>query len=491
MAISLAGTPIGGSGKFNPVYNPVVWYFGSGLTMLPGFRYVVDVFERTGPSTQELITRLEIPPRPSDGLCVADIGQILSNYVTNQNPTDNLIDAFNSYMRYNLEVREKYLVSYGWSSFQPATGSTGFPTFTQINFDVPTPFQINDQITNFTSDNEYLEGILTVIDVITDQEIVVNREYSIVTTGGTSGVGDAIFTDGRKFLSPVGLTSGDNTVWNGALAHTDLVDYDAADYAISASAPGKFLSYIPQSGFRVREATVLNLLAYISGTSGRRIVISDGTTVKFRSIPGTPIVANLPVGPGNINEAGYTLLAGPSASITTCASTTGEYEVWIATSGMVQVSQKYKFVLDCKCTKWDEYQLVFMDRLGSLASFSFYYLSQKSQSVSRTENTYPLGDLGAGATSTQWGFSPNDTGRRLTNVDIENSIRLNTAWLTNDEAEYFQQLVSSPKVWINKENQLFPVIVQDTSSVTNDKRATKNIRYEINVSMANRDTINW
>lgn len=492
MAVALSGTPIGG-GDFNPVYNPIVWYFESGNTVLPGFRYVVDLFEKTGVATQELITRLEIPPRPSDNICVADVGKILSNYVTSQNPNDLFaIDATDSYIRYNIEVRERYNVSYGWTSYEESLTSTDYPNFTQLNFAVATPFLVGDQILNILSSNDepLLSGVLTVIDVIDAQTIVVNRQFSILNeaTAPTGVTGDTIFADGTKFTSEPLLTVEDKLAWNGALSHFDLLTYTPDTYLPFTPDPAKFLTYLPQSGFRVRENSNLGMLFLNDNASGRRIVISDGFTVKFKDLSSTDkSVIYIPVGPGNIDEASYTYFSGPVVDIT--SSPSKFYDFWVTTSDFTEVTEKYRLNLDYTCTKWDEFQLMFLDRLGSLGSFPFYYLHEFNQTIQREENTFTIGDLNT--FTGEWDFNSTDTSRKLNNINLQRGMRLNTAWLTQDESVYIQQLFSSGQVWLNIEGNNFPLIITNTNSVTRDSRSQKNIRYEISISFANNDNINW
>lgn len=494
MAVDTVGTPIGG-GELSPVYNPIVWYFGSGNTSLPGFRYVVDVFKRIDNVTQELITRLEIPPRPVDNLCVADIGKILSNYVTNQLPTDtHATDADDSYIRYNIEVRERYQVSYGWTNYAEATGATEFPEYTQLEFAVATPFQEGDQIVNIVNDitipdGKKLNGILSVIEVIDNQTIVIDRKWSLLD-GGETLVGDVIFADGRKFTSGVEETVSDRLAWNGALSHVELFNYTPDRFEMDTITPGEFLTYLPDN-FKVRPNSVIgfNVWSALLGSIDFNYIYIRGsnTTVKRRVANSTVFpIMYIPIGPGNIDESQYTLVSGPNETIVT--DDNAWYEFFAADGTGNPVSKTYRLTFDKTCSKWDDYQLVFLDRLGSLGSFTFYYLNEESQTIDRTQNNYIIGNL---QSNDEWGFQASEAGFKNTNIDIQTSLRLNTAWLNQEESKYIQQLFSSPVVYINLEGSLFPVLVTDSSSITRDTRSDKNIRYEINVKLANRETINW
>lgn len=491
MAVTTVGTPIGG-GDFNPVYNNIVWYFASTNINLPGFRYVVDVFEKTGPATQELITRLELPPRPSDNYAVADIGRILANYVTFPLlGTPHGSDSSRSYIRYNIEVRERYNVSYGWTSYSEAGGIGEFPEYTKLTFPSPTPFVAGDVIINFTSDpslEPLLEGILTVIEVIDSQNIVVNREWSILNQG-TGIVGDVIYADGRKFTSDVEETISDKVAFNGAISHVNFLGYNSDRFAMNTIDQGEFLTTIPsQFGVRMNSHIGFNIWNDFQDAPDFNYIYIEGsnTTIKRRNTQNdtTPIIY-IPVGPGNLDESSYTLVSGPNLPIIDPVNRW--YDIWAANSSGERISQKYRFFIDTTCTKWDDYQIVFLDRLGSLGCFNFYYLNEEGQSINRTQSNFILGDL-QGDT---WNFKSIDGGVQNTNVEIEETITLNTAWLTTEESRYLQQLISSPITWINVGENFFPVLVTDTTSVTRDTRSEKNIRHTVNFKIANSDTINW
>lgn len=497
MAITTVGTPIGG-GNFNPGYNPVVWYFNSTLKNNNGYRYLVDLYEKTGPSTQDLIATLEIPPRPDDGYCVADIGRTLSNYLTYQQITQgHATEADKSYLRYNIEVRDKYLVSYTWEEYGQATGAPDpFSQYTLLTFDEALPFIVNDQIFVEQSDGgveqPLLEGILTVLYVQSSNSIVVNRLWSAIepnepVTQTVTGV--TSYADGRKFIGEVDLEVEDKTVFNGALPHVDLRGYNVSRFTQTPLARGFFLTSIPLE-FTVRPETrlLLNVWNDFKTVDNFNWIYleNDGGTVKRRQANSTTVpILSIPSGPGNIQNANYSLVSGPDVPIIN--TDTKWYKMWAAADNGTRVSKEYKFNLDRTCGKFDLYELVFLDRLGSLGSFSFYYRTDISQGITREDQNYILGDLSGG----QWTFNASDAGSKVSFVDLTNQITFNTAWLTQEDSNYFQELVSSPFVVMNIDGQYFPLIITDTQSEKKDKRSNKNIRYTLTAKFANNDTVNW
>lgn len=484
MATTTASKPIGG-GTLNPVYNPIVWSFLSGNINLPGFRYVVDIKNETD---TEVITTLELPPIAPSGYTAFDLSRILSNYVTHQNINTNVTGdhAEQSYIGYNLDIKERYQVSYGWTGISQSTSSSNYSAYTQLEFQVATPFQPNDQIQNFvTGVDQLLGGILTVIDVINDTTIVVNRQWSqLIGTGVT--VGDAIYADGRKFTSEVVLDQSGGYCWNGALKHVELKDYNVSRFAMGTVFLGDFLSYLPKT-FTVRENTHLGMNFY-NGTnsSNRRLIITNGTTTKFLQFATTdkPFIY-LALGPGNIDESSFTLLSGPAATITSGGSEF--YEAYVANSSNAQISARYRFNIDYTCSKYDDYCVVFLDRLGSLGAFSFIYNNVITEDVTKELHNKQIGSY----ITSNWSFGAEEASFSPTFIEAKKRIQLTTAWLTQDESDYFTQLITSPKTWINIGGEFYPLNVITSTAVREDKRRTKNIRYVVDFEFANRDSINW
>lgn len=484
MATAINSSPIGGY-NLNPAYNPIVFSVQSGLVNLPNFRYAVDVINE---DTSELITRLEIPPIAPSGQGVFDISHILSNFVTHQNINQNYTgdDASDSYINYRVQTRERYQVSYGFTSITQSVSSTNFSAFTQLNFEIPTPFQPNDQIINFlTSGDNLLAGILTVIDVINDTTIVVNRQWNQLVTSGLT-LGDSIFADGRKFTSDIEVDQV-GRAFNAALTNVQLKDYAPAQYSMGTAFLGKLLTNMPQE-FTVRENTHLGINFFNgTNTNNRRLQITNGVTTKYLSITGTTgkALIYLAMGPGNIDESQFTLLSGPNEIITSGGSPF--YEALVTNSSNGPISQRYKFNLDYTCSKWEDYCVVFLDKLGSLGAFSFIYANSESQQVNRQLHNKQIGNSEGSA----WSFNAEEASFRPTFIEAEKRIQLNTAWLTQVESEYFQELITSPACWININNEFWPINVITSSSIKEDKRRTKNIRYTVDFEFANRDSINW
>ena len=174
-----------------------------------------------------------------------------------------------------------------------------------------------------------------------------------------------------------------------------------------------------------------------------------------------------------------------SVSTGTISQKTDHYYIELMTSGSSSTSESRLININSDCFRFDNIELYFFDRLGSIIPANFELQSYKTTNVSRSEYQTVLGDLSNGS----WTYDSLDAGRRNINTTVIKQLVLNTNWLTESEAEYLQQLYSSPKVFIKEFGKLWPVIVTTNSLPIPTKNNKKQIQYRIEIEYANADRI--
>jgi len=155
-------------------------------------------------------------------------------------------------------------------------------------------------------------------------------------------------------------------------------------------------------------------------------------------------------------------------------------------SGGTASSQLRTFNVDWNETRYGNIELTFIDRMGSYIPANFELQSFKQIDIQRDEYQKLLG----GFNGTGWGYNSTDRGRVNINTTVKNQLTLNSNWLTEAEANYLQELYTSPDVYITENGQLWPVIVKTNSYRIVTKNNKKNIKIEIVIEYANNDTIN-
>ena len=157
------------------------------------------------------------------------------------------------------------------------------------------------------------------------------------------------------------------------------------------------------------------------------------------------------------------------------------------TTSSVEESVTLTFPIDCTCTKYTNYPLLFKDRLGSYVPFNFELNNTQKVTVKNRDTYKKFIGTGGAASDT---YSANERSPSIFNVDINEEWTLNTNWLTEVEAAYFEELVTSPEVSILIDGTYRAVMITDRKYNRVRKNNKKNIQYNIKIEFANNNTIN-
>ncbi len=190
------------------------------------------------------------------------------------------------------------------------------------------------------------------------------------------------------------------------------------------------------------------------------------------------------------------------------------YESPTNTGTPIQNSLKYRINLDTR-VQISEYHCLFLDRMGSFSSFAFQLKNYERGEVTRDEyNKDVTGFINTLPSVDQWSYLTREDGFKTFNINVKKTIDLNTNWMTEEMNRYFEELITSPQVYLklasytNTENWLYPedesgcplripesteyqpVIVQNNQYEVFQQRNKNLIKHSITVRLANQDNIN-
>ena len=179
-----------------------------------------------------------------------------------------------------------------------------------------------------------------------------------------------------------------------------------------------------------------------------------------------------------------------------------------------QRSLTYRINLDTR-VQISEYHCLFLDRMGSFSSFAFQLKNYERGEVTRDEyNKDVTGFINTTPTPDQWSYNTIEDGFKSFNINVKKTIDLNTNWMSESMGRYFEELVTSPQVYLklasytNTENWLYPedesgcplripesteyqpVIVTNTNYEIFQQRNKNLIKHSISVRLSNQDVIN-
>lgn len=493
----MAQTTIASPQTFSPAYNPLKFIIDSTNKSLAGFRYIFDVYA-AGTATK--IAEYKVLPTYGTGYGEEDLSKLLQNQVSwdlDTQLTSNY-GAPNSFYAYDVKVGEEYVYEVAYtSSLTDASGSV------QIN--VTNSFAAGDQVIITQDDggvaNPQLEGLHTVVSA-TGSTFVVNVNWSTITDATING--SVSYADKRKTITRDITLFEDYGVFNGAFRWLDWTTYDKLDYKLNTPT-ALWLTNQPTADFYCTLGQDLYLNLQNPKGSDRIYFENSNGAVFYKAVISSADILQVPVGPNN-----YGILVGTGDLID---NTVEWYDVWFnnGTTLQIQDSVKYRIYLDRRVLI-SEYHVLFLDRLGSWSSFAFQLKSYERGEVTREIfNQDVAGYVNA---LDEWTYKTEEFGFRTFNTNVIKRIDLNTNWMTQNMATYFEELVTSPQTFLKivtyvttedgiplidedgcpihipESTAYQPCIVDNNAYEMLNQRNKNLMRHSITVRLANQDNVN-
>lgn len=488
----MAQTTIASPQVFSPAYNPLKFIIDSTNKNKTGFKYIFQVFEA---GTSNKIGEYKMLPRVGDGYGEQDLSKLLQSQVSWDLNTlsTSWYNAPNSRYLYDVKVGEEQLAEYSWTANLNNNGGN-------VRIVVANTFAAGDQVIIEQADggvaNPQLEGLHTVISA-TSTTVTVNVAWTTVTSVGIDG--SVHYADNRKLITLNVTTFEDYVAFNGAFRWLDWSVYSQDDYNLSYD-QREWLTNQPQEfSCTLGQDLYLNLRS-AKGHDKIMFVNSNGG-VFYKNINNADEISQIPCGPNN-----YGILIGTGDLIT---NTVTYYDVFYVTASGIG-SLKYRINLDRRTTI-SEYHMLFLDRLGSYSSFAFQLKSYERGEITREIFNRDVEGYIQGAS---WNYRTEDMGFMQSNINVVKSFDLNTNWMDENAAQYFEELLTSPQTFVKivqyntteggipiigedgcpvhiaESTAYQPCIVQNNAYEVFKQRNKNLIKQSITIKLSNQDNIN-
>lgn len=451
MAISLIAKPQ----TTTPAYNQMRFIYDSTNKNKDGFKYIFEVFDGA-----TLLETYKVLPDYPNGYGNIDPSKLIQSYLKAETDLiNNLYAPTNSYFEFTLKVGEEYIESYNY--ILNLTNSSGN---VRINF--TSPFIVGSQIYIDQSDggsaNPNLQGYFTVIAQGTGY-IVVNSAWSDVTNANIDGT--VRYANNQKTVT-INVTNTTHVATNSAFTFAQFQSFDYTDYRCD-NPSGLFYTNVSLNGFSITPTQDFYLLINNTDTCIMHVENSFNESGDI-DIDNTPF---------NYLNIGYSDLG---------LSTGAEWYSFQLQGGASNYSQKYTFTLDNRCKK-NDYEILFLDRLGSMGSFAFQLATYEKGNVTRETYNRPIAGK---VVSDQWRYDTQDFGMVNLNTKVEKTLELNTNWMSEQMAQYFEELVTSPVTYLKVGGKYFACLVQENAFEVFKQKNKNLIKQKITVKLANNNAIN-
>jgi len=471
MAISTIASP----DALAPAYNPLWYVFDSTNKTEPSYRYVVDLYLK-GAATY--LHRYTISPRPGDGYCNFNCSKVLqTQFNLAQVPT---------FVDYEIKIGEEYSVPWAYTTVTEQT--TGVWNGYIILTGGTHSFILQDQIDitqAATITSPEISGLHTVVEVISSTEIVIDVLYP----GTTTNTGTVEFADGRRILFPDLVYIQDKRVFQGAIHHSEYNSYVSSKYTLATSPVGYAISYHPSDDgtgavYKTTGWQDIVRLAFKDTYDKVWAQADDGTIYESAVNTTSTDLTYINMGPTEIAATCPTLISGSGALLKPGIKW---YRVLLVNSTPAVISRTYQFNMLPECNNYETMVLMFKDRLGSIGSFTFRMRHDQTFSWDRKSNTKVFGSQ----TSTNpWTYASTEAGRTIYDVTQTRTYTVRTEWLTPADSDYFLEMMAQPEVYLIKDSVTAPVVIITNSLREGKRPQDKNIKYEIQFTLANNDIIN-
>lgn len=477
--------------KKQPVYNPMVYAFSSSNYAQPGFKYVVDIYSA---STSTKFGRYRINPLV-DGTGYVDLSRILSNYISvdfNPTTTGGTL-ATNSFVNFDFKVGEEYKIDWSYADYQYPGVSAGiyddYTLLNQISSATTHTYVVGDQInisTISTGITASVNGLHTVVSVPSPYSIIIDLEYP--GAGPTIG-GTISYADNRKTIFPALASDNNKIAFNAAMSFKDYPSFLLTDYDIklSSSATTRALTNQPVIFYATPDQDLWFNYSKSSTDSFYINILyknSNGDILQMDKWWESPskigTIRQVPVGPNNAEAT--TVISGTTGLI---KDDTEWYEWYTNANTLSASSRTYRVYIDRRC-KIEDYEIAFIDKMGSISSFAFQLRSKEQGSIKREQYKQQIGSFNG----SKWTYNSYDQGTTNYWVEVEKTLTLNTNWMNDDMSIYFEELLTSPNTWVKIDGSYYACIIEDSSFEVQRQKNKFLIKKTVTVKLSNDNAIN-
>ena len=482
MAISIKLQPQ----ELTPVYNEVILVLDSTKKTEPLFNYVVDINIGGVYSSQ-----MKVETNP-DGYGVLDMHKHLESSVSfNIDHTSTTITkrALDSFIEYDVVLKEQYLFTVDYFTVTNVGG------FTRFFYGTPHYLEVGDYVTQSASGGGAYDGDYLVTAVNDPTTITTNQTFVGATTGTTTRADGA-----ATIISGGTVMTGTTYAFNGVLPWLDVPNWDFNNYVPGNGGQELFLTTIPAvSSVRVEDRIWLNFYNSITNNATYLKVVSNQGTFRILNPYPTTSTSNkllsVGVGPWNINNTTSTVITD-SGALPIIGSGTTSYTVQLTTAGFPSPStpsytastETLTFNVDRRCSKFENYKLMYLDRFGSFLTVNFDLAHKKSVKVNKSDYKANYGTYNS--TTNTWGYNSWDRGKSRLDTDISDTYTIKSNWVNEDTGGQIIELMESPEVYHLKADGTLLAINITTSSLEEKQQLNEKIfNYELGFEYSFKNTV--
>ena len=282
--------------------------------------------------------------------------------------------------------------------------------------------------------------------------IITNIPY---TTGSVKIPGTISYANGQVYTQPKIIEITNKCVFNARLTLEEYSINGFLPYVVTAGTSSNISTILsPSNCYRVEENTIGFLLTHNTTTG-----ITDGLFFTFFNSSGTQLGTirvpqnsyldyYTPFGLNQLSQTNYTNVSGVFSGYSGNVST---YKTYAYDSGTKRTNELC-FFINPDCSKYEIYHLCWVDKMGSIISMPFIYVSRDNIEVQRKNYYQEEGNWN----NNTFGYNNYDRGEKSFYTQSRKSLILNSGFLKDYETDLIEDMMQSISVWVQTpQNKLF------------------------------------
>jgi hypothetical protein len=454
-----------------PAYNPIKYIIDNTNKNEPGFRYIFTIYPAAGSHIPaNVVAQYRVLPVFSTGYGEQDISRLMQSLVT-WNFTSGQVNE--SWYQYDIDLGYEFIDNIDYTTDLGPDGLNTLIVYTAHGF------VVGDQVLIVQADggvaNPALEGLHTVIAVDNANQFTVNVLWSTITDDSING--NVSYADQRKTQVLDDETIVDQEVFNGA-------------FSLGIYAQGSFpsASYLGTTD----PSFALTSLTNPNTSSTAAALVADSGFIYYlmcRVYNGVAYTLSY------YNTANDALFLGPFSispadglyNFQVDPSTSANQNFYVEIVGDNGSEFRYYFQYDNRCAI-NEDVLYYLDRMGSWQHFAFQLKTYEKGQITREMYNQHIDGFVSGAD--EWVYSSEAMGSRTYNINVSNTLDLNTNWMDQYNANRFQELLTSPQVFYLNGTDTRACTIEATSFENFRQRNKNLIKQSVTIKLALNTPIN-
>jgi len=485
--------------KFQPVYNEIICVASSTNSGQANFLLACEI-NINGDTVSTIKQQVNL-----DGYFIFDIHKHLESYVSydlDHNNASTFREIPNSFVEYDVYFTEEYTAKTAGTTISTIEDNGGGTA--RIQTATTHGYSGGETIRITGSSVSAYDGIYTIVSITSTTVFVITLQIAAEGAGGTVETIDAsilnksaannvinwvdvpnwdytefAFTSGTtdtNFLTSIPQTNfevtSDTRMWfnlyNGGnkIDYLQLKQYDGttliATQDIDYNGSAEFTS-VGVGPWNLSLVEQIGQIIEMENDGGQVIVTG---TINTTTTPFTTTIAGsgLEDGARTLTED-YTQLTSPQTfafdevsstngqTSNTGTYTTGVYGVnSLSDSYTIQgfgtaggSTDLYSFDVIDNCSKFEQFQFLFIDRGGSLVSTTFNMLSRKKVNLKKTSYRQNTGSFNS--TTNTYGYNSWDRGKTRLDTILNERITVNSNWINEETSAVIDEMLASPEVY--------------------------------------------